>query len=160
MGCDIHAYIEFGASPVERELGTQARIGFFAEVQMGRNYRLFAALSDTRNDGEIAAIAPPRGLPATVSSVLHDANTILLSDRDEAGCTTRARAQQWVANGSSQWVGSSRVTNPDWHSHSWVTADEFEEAMRRANEAGPSARAVLAALRALPHGLLVFWYDN
>jgi hypothetical protein len=163
MGCDIHAYIEYGPTPVERELGTKTWIAFFGAIRLGRDYSLFAALSDTRNDGDIEPISEPRGLPVAISTWVSDENTLLVSDGDgESGGTTKERAKQWVEGGSSHWVGNghSRVTHPDWHSHSWVTADEFEEAMRRAKTKSPEAQATLAALRALPNGILVFWYDN
>lgn len=163
MGCDIHAYIEYGPSPVERELGTKEWVGFFGAIHLDRDYSLFAALSDTRNDGDIEPIAEPRGLPATVSHWVASENTLLVSESEnEAGCTTRSRAEKWVEGGSAQWVGpdKARITHPDWHSHSWVDADEFEEAMLRAKCDSPVARATLASMRQLPNAILVFWYDN
>ncbi len=164
MGCDIHAYIEYGPSSVERELGTKQWVGFFGAIHLDRDYHLFAALSDTRNDGEIEPVCEPRGLPATLSSWVEAENTLLVSEseKNEPGCTPKDRAEQWVEGGSSQWVDAkrSRITHPDWHSHSWVSAEEFEEAMRRAKCKSPVARAALASMRELPNGVLVFWYDN
>jgi hypothetical protein len=164
MGCDIHAYIEYGPTSVERELGTKEWVGFFGAINLDRDYGLFAALSDTRNNGDIEPISEPRGLPATVSSWVASENTLLVSEseKNEAGCTPRDRAEHWVEGGTSQWVGpdKSRITHPDWHSHSWVDADEFEEAMRRAKCTSPVARATLASMRQLPNAVLVFWYDN
>lgn len=54
----------------------------------------------------------------------------------------------------------------DAHSASWLTADEFREALRRTGEDDTgTAQATLAAMDSLAHGgrreaRLVFWFDN
>lgn len=51
--------------------------------------------------------------------------------------------------------------DPEWHSHSWLSADEFAEALRRAEAEHPEYMALLAAVRALgPGARVVFWFDN
>jgi hypothetical protein len=50
---------------------------------------------------------------------------------------------------------------PDYHTHSWLTADEFQQAMQRAEAEHPEYLAVLAAMRALgPESRIVFCFDN
>lgn len=57
-----------------------------------------------------------------------------------------------------------RSKSRDWHSHSWLTADEFEEALTRASkqwEVPKEYRAALATMRELGStARIVFWFDN
>ncbi len=56
-----------------------------------------------------------------------------------------------------EWVEEDCVD----HSHSWLTADEFDEALRRADAEHPEYMAVLAMMRALgPTARIVFGFDN
>ena len=48
----------------------------------------------------------------------------------------------------------------DAHSHSWVTTEEFAEALNRADAEHDEYRAMLAAMRCLPNARFVFWFDN
>lgn len=54
------------------------------------------------------------------------------------------------------------VSNPDWHTHSWLTADEFAVAIEGSGE--PEYEAILAAMRSFEAGgaqaRIVFWFDN
>lgn len=136
MGADIRAFIEYGPSLLDRELKASPKCGhFFAQVDFGRDYRLFAALSGTRGDNiDIEPVALPRGLPKQVSPAVQYEASIF----DEDGVT-------WVQDGG--------------YDHSWLTRTEVATAFKRAKIKGPHARAVLAAMAALPNALLVFWYD-
>jgi hypothetical protein len=59
------------------------------------------------------------------------------------------------------WNTKKRIDDGENHSLSWLTADEFAEALRRADAEHPEYLAVLAALRALgPTARLVFGFDN
>ena len=54
------------------------------------------------------------------------------------------------------------VSHPDWHSHTWLSADEFEKAIQ--DLGNEKYRAALAAMRSFEaDGLdarIVIWFDN
>jgi len=74
MGCDIHAFAER-----KRKNGKWVQIkGEFShkykdhteyrdDLDLGRNYELFAFLADVRNSNNIVPIAQPKGVPADAS---------------------------------------------------------------------------------------------
>lgn len=62
--------------------------------------------------------------------------------------------------------GAQRVTCPDWHSHSWLTTEEFGRAIRAVAKPSQAQQyyALLAAMRQLEVGgneaRVVFWFDS
>ena len=146
MGCDIHdwaevrgpdgrwtkcgdvfAYTYFDPNEPENEWNRRLTDSPYS----GRNYRLFAVLAGVRNDYGIRPIAKPRGVPDDVSpKVLKEYVLTVVPERtaeneEERVCTARD-AERWVAGGSSVWIEEGRmVTNPDWHSASWLTLREL-----------------------------------
>jgi len=69
----------------------------------------------------------------------------------------RATKQANNGMGTSTWV-----TQPDWHSHSWLTTAELIEVI--GEDIGPEYKAVIAAMQSLEssghEARLVFWFDN
>jgi hypothetical protein len=166
MGCDIHLYTEY------KRPGATRWISFGKRLNPGRIYGLFAALGDVRNDYGYTPIAAERGLPEGVGSEARSDNMYWITD-GEAGEdeVTREKANYWVENGYSEIVEEKWVTNPDWHSHSWATVDEFEQAINEVFLKDGSWRgdyieylAVLASMKEfIKHGCecrVVFWFDN
>jgi len=80
------------------------------------------------------------------------------------GCCTPSRAEAWVERGSSRYKDAEKmfVSNPDWHSHSWLTTDEYASVVEGTGE--PEYEAILAAMRSFEEGgakaRIVFWFDN
>lgn len=119
--------------------------------QEWRDYALFGALADVRTPDGIEPIASPRGLPSgfVTSSEPNDPEPYV-----------------WVSG--KVWLGD--------HSYSWVNAEEFAEAIRRAEtHVWPSGEtgglrdaeylATLAFMRTLEERgcqdvALVFGFDN
>ena len=149
MGCDIHDWAEVrgpdgrwtkcGAvfkNPFHRPEDEQNEFWNSPVTDSpyeGRNYRLFAVLAGVRNDYGIVPIVEPRGVPHDVSpEVLKEYVLTVVPERmaeneEERVCTVQ-EAERWVASGSSVWVEQGRVvTNPDWHSASWLTLRELLE---------------------------------
>lgn len=87
MGCDIHLYTEyfttikdvkrwaccdyFKLNPYFGEYEDERKYNHVS-IYDGRNYSLFAALANVRNDGYIEPISESRGLPGDVSKVVKE----------------------------------------------------------------------------------------
>lgn len=168
MGCDIHAYVEYAAK--DRTEPYWITVG--GRINPGRDYDLFAKLANVRNyGGDTKPVMEPRGLPERTSlTVLWDNQLYVAEDGHGDEYCTRENAERWVASGSSVWLRDdhSAVSQPDWHSHSWCTTDEFRSVLDAPREhgwgIGPAWFAVLAMLDELDRRdqltRLVFWFDN
>ena len=158
MGCDIHCYIEY------QQPNSDWWRDFGGRINPGRSYFAFGKLAGVRNYDENNFI-PPRGLPKDLAyESQHDARLFVYGDGEDDGCTSREKADRWVANGTSRYLDDDKkfVSHPDWHSHSWLTADEYEQAIKDVE--GHEYHAILAAMRSFEsRGLksrLVFWFDS
>lgn len=133
MGCDIHCYVEY------RKKSDDRWRDFGGRINPGRNYCLFGAMAGVRT-GHIPFIIP-RGCPQDCASEAFGDNTIYVSDTQDEDftgsgseyCYSRKHAEECVDKGHCEWVElnghKSWVTNSDYHSHSWLNADEFELAI-------------------------------
>ena len=160
MGCDIHAFIDYDCDMTDWTYANS----FAEEIDLPRNYLLFGLLAGVRQRIDVEPVSLPKGLPDKVSWPVERRYTIYISDVE------RDKVQQWLANGWSTLWRNHRITNPDWHSASWLSVDELEEVERRydsyvANHHLIQIRnnvlaAIIAAMKMLPAGRLVFWFDN
>lgn len=127
MGCDIHCYIEYRSGPDDRWHA-------FGERLYGpRDYCTFGYLAGVRHKPE--GHAKPKGIVRDVDTIwtLSDL-TLWISDEypDVDEYCSREQAEKWVTQGSEWWDDDhTRVTHPDWHSHSWMNPREFREALSR-----------------------------
>lgn len=158
MGCDIHCYIEY----CKKTGGTQW-YSFGGHINPGRDYLTFAKLAGVRGDGALFA---PRGMPICLSfaSAYDDRLPVSATPRD--GYVSAATAASWVIGAASKWIGDDHkyVSNPDHHSHSWLSPDEWEAAITAGN-ADLEYHAMLAAMRSIESDgnhlvRVVFWFDN
>lgn len=166
MGCDIHCYIEY------KQAGREGWSGFGGRINPGRHYGIFAKMADVRNDYGITPIAQPRGLPEDASYRANDDNRLYITKSEGEGFCSPESAERWVKSGASKYVNShdgkpAWVTHPDWHSHSWLTAQELENSLSDPKVEADDAieyRAVAAVLRFFENtgreARLVFWFDN
>lgn len=168
MGCDIHCYIEYGG----RE-DSDCR-GFGGCINPGRNYTIFGYLAGVRGEGR--PVVSPRGVPSQMGYVAIMDNQLSIRDSpgtiDSEGYVTPEKAAEWVKDGSSTYLLRDdkpyAVTHPDHHTHSWVTPDEWEEAIRLThredNYSLPEYEAILAILHSFEaqgfKARVVFWFDN
>lgn len=168
MGCDIHAFVEYrvrnGQSDCWRSWGGQ--------FHLPRYYEMFGALvADVRCE-QPAGLVPPRGFPSDPAWESESANKCFViedSEHPDGYQVHRSEAERWVAQGSSEWTDGSHewVTHPDWHSHSWLTAEELAKAYKSLSEPIESSPEYLAILDAMEcferqgyETRLVFWFDN
>ena len=139
MGCDIHLYIEYKSKKYKSKMvefdGYKYSWHDFGKcINPGRNYALFALMADVRNyDGQLPVIVKPRGMPDDAGYYSSDDNCIYISENTYEGerTVTMEHAKRWVESGSSKFINNQQgepkwVTNPDHHSHSWLTTSEFE----------------------------------
>lgn len=168
MGCDIHCYIEY------QPRDSQSWKGFGGRLNPGRNYTMFGQLAGVRSEGRPAV--SPRGFPSPTGYVAIMDNQLYISDSpttvDHEEYVTSERAAEWVKSGSSTYLLRDgqryAVTHPDYHSHSWLTPDEWEAAIRMTQAWEdypiPEYEAMLAALRSFEQqgfkARVVFWFDN
>lgn len=160
MGCDIHMYAEYakaGDAEHWRDFG--------GHINPGRDYGLFAKLAGVRGEG---AMFPVRGVPSGLSYEAQGDNAFFVTDSKGDRYVSRDTAQGWVDRGISQWTDDREcfVTDPDNHTHSWVTPAELRQALEAPGPwpHGDEYWALLAALEELERrgntARVVFWFDN
>lgn len=171
MGCDIHAYVEVSTWTRDGKDYWDCKI----ENAGGRDYLMFGIMAGVRVDGvqEIET----RGLPPfeDLSWRVQGAAFLRVNDqfKDDEGYCSEEDAERYTGYGEMifEGAGSQRfVTHPDWHSRSWMTADELARCLGRymlESKAGPydlEWDAILAFMRTYEErgakARLVFWFDN
>lgn len=169
------------------------------ELWIERNYDLFDALADARSSRTSAssvrrALFPPRGLPSVVSDAVEARYYLRVVQRPEQvlqlcqfqpigggipnfieeSLVRRLALQTFEREGLQLTDGKltmeTWVANPDWHSATWLFADEVGHALSHfelaLDDLGPSTRAALAVLHLLESDLgprrarFVVWFDN
>jgi hypothetical protein len=134
MGCDIHLYIEYKSKKIETDGYKEQWQSFGQRMNVGRNYAMFALMAGVRNYGnELPVIVERRGFPEDAAYYSSGDNRIYISEEKYEGehSVTMERAKGWVESGSSKFINNQKgepmwVTDPDNHSHSWLTTSEFE----------------------------------
>lgn len=169
MGCDIHTFVEWTRSSED-----DSKLYWWTFTSNGgsRDYTMFGLLANVRGSG---CIYPPRGLPSDMGyEAKHYFHKFVTDSPDDSGryCSP-GDAERWVAAGYSQWVDDEHrwVTDPDIHSCSWLTADEFAVVLSTymTDHSGPHHYSpewdvMLAAMRKFEElgcrARLVFGFDN
>lgn len=168
MGCDIHCYIEYKNKDSDKDFWQY----FGGRINPGRNYLLFSKLAGVRGGEDAAPKYPPRGMPNTPARESFSGNVMYISEEEGEGHIDKKTAERWVASECSRYQYNSLgnpvwVTNPDWHSHSWLLTHELEEVLGSVvplEIVGVEYAAILAAMKAIESrgftARLVFWFDN
>jgi hypothetical protein len=162
MGCDIHCYIEYHE--------TYAWCSFGSCFNPGRNYSLFGRIAGVRDLMEEPVVRPRGRLDNLGYEAAKDSRIYVRREPGEQitpGSTSLAAAEKWVDEGLSTFSPDGRyVSHPDHHTHTWLTPNEFAEALKEWNgdEWGLEYRAMLAAMRSLESDgqdvRLVVWFDS
>lgn len=169
MGCDIHLSVEYRRKQAKTNYDNDWDSFGGVAINYGRNYNLFAKMNmNVRNDGYIVGY-DERGLPSDASHFVNSANEcyVVEGNPTDDECL-RTDAERWVKNGSSKWVNEDqkRVTQPDWHSHSWLTFEEFEQCVNDVCDFDWGIRwhSILSAMNTLDKNgfetRVVFWFDS
>lgn len=165
MGCDIHAFVEYRDGESWR--------AFSEEINLSRHYGAFAALAGVRNNPAWGlATLEPKGLPDDASYITLDNYKYFITDETnfDGGYVSHADAQKWIAEGVSHMIDERWVSDPDAHTPSHLTTEEFEGAIMQQDLELISTRddvEYLATLGLMKHlekngykARLVFWFDN
>ena len=156
MGCDIHLYVEY-----QTREGSDYWFNFGSEFGLDRNYKVFSRLAGVRNYGEDAEHIFPRGLPDNLGYVTEDETRYYISEEEGHKNATPEEAKRWGGiSKCGKWVD-----DPDNHTYSWLTVDEYEKAIDvELVEHSVDYKALLAALKVLEEGMfdvrVGFWFDN
>lgn len=177
MGCDIHMYIEY------KRKEDKKFTNFGNCLNPGRNYFLFGLLcKGVRSDLEEGL--DPKGLPERDTLGWRTKSDSILRIDDEFAendytgeWTTLEKAKRWEANGAVIFNNANGiptyVTNPDWHSHTYINTEEFREQLIRYYQnpevimlgyKEPEYEAILAAMNSFQQNgydcRIVIWFDN
>lgn len=137
MGCDIHLRVEQRkkVNPYPNDRHEWYHVGFYGEFNC-RVYGMFARMASVRDYGNDYKVKfEPRGLPNDITNwATRETFFMNVTDNKEAAEWFRNHclkedAERWVKEGYSEWVDENhrRVTNPDLHSHSWLTTQELRQ---------------------------------
>jgi hypothetical protein len=138
MGCDIHLYIEYKSKKTEFDGYDSGWQSFGGSINPGRNYAMFALMADVRNygDDKLPVLVKRRGMPEDAGYTATDDIRIYISDVPSSRYVSTETAKSWVKSGSSKVINDKEgnpmwVTDPDAHSHSWLTTSEFESILNK-----------------------------
>lgn len=127
MGCDIHLFIE-----VKRK-GSDHWFAFGSEFRLDRNYWMFGTLSrGVRCVPENSHEA--KGLPSDTSYTVNEIMYKYVSDFEDRGNIKPEKAQEYLDKkysfGKYNAEGKlTHVSDSDLHSHSWLTFEEYKQAL-------------------------------
>lgn len=135
MGCDIHVFIEYTTSnPLESSWSC-----FGEEINPGRDYLMFSTLADGVR-GSNKDSMPIKGLPnyKTLSYEAKDHFFNYVVDSEDQifddNCITMEKALRYHSLNPHKLIYNDKkellwAYNPDLHSHSWLTLDEYRKAL-------------------------------
>ena len=197
MGCNIHLKVltKYRMEGKDKELEGQtpySDYNFLDGTYTNRDYRMYAKMANVRNydwykEGEYFE---PRGVfpyasewnmrellmyPVDTKNISEDNLVDELYDCSKEKVCTKERADEWLKKGYSKKVGNHHITDPDYHSYSWLTTAEYEKCLNEVTAEvdkstepyksypDPGWYALLAAMKELEKKydtVIVFAFDN
>ena len=181
MSGDIFAVVEYDERG-EPPFGTDSYPESLSSgtFYLERSYYVFAALAGVRSEDGFEPLIPPRGLPPRFSSAVEDQLflSVLAEDEEdwrESGAVPRIDADRMVAEQGAVYIDTplkekAFVSDPQYHSMSWLTLEELRAALRHAGIAHSELPTVFRITietmevveRVLGEGRsrLVFWFEG
>lgn len=146
-------------------------ISFGKRFNPGRNYYIFGLLSQGVRVGLQNGL-PSKGLPDNLGCHSRNDNILMIEDGDNNRNTcTLEQAKNWgveikYVDGKPTWAN-----HPDWHSHTWLTLQEFENQLlfyKNHPDVMPGDAieyfAILSACKEIESAgydvRIVLWFDN
>jgi hypothetical protein len=173
MGCDIHMYVQYRKKDFDPKWESYWN-EFGGHLNPGRDYSMFGILSDGVRSSWTKC-HEPKGLPEGNLGWTAEREAYLYVKTDtnpyDDGYCTLEDAQRWGRKIELDKDGKPwRTIHPDWHSFSWLTTEEYAQALRWYSsqvryKAGLEYRALLKLMKALEDNgkndvRIVFWFDN
>lgn len=171
MGCDAHMYVEYRKKTFRENYWSN--LG--GKINPGRNYWMFGLIAGVRCEFEESL--EPKGLPDNLGWYSEQDAHCYINDEyadDDNEYVTLETAKKWEGYGEKIIYHTDgkpwKVTHPDWHSHTWLTTEEFKNVVNVYNEKdqGKNKEVEYEALLSLMQSLesnecearLVIWFDN
>ena len=130
MGCDIHLIAQQRTKG--KEDAEWRNVGFRGKFTE-RIYGMFARMANVRNYWGFKYIEP-RGLPEDIFDdwVARNVFCMKITENEHLAewgdnFCSKEQADEWVAKGYSEWINETTITDPDLHSHSWLTTQELRQ---------------------------------
>lgn len=129
MGCDIHLIVQQRTKG--KEDAEWYNVGFRGEFT-DRIYGMFARMANVRNYWDYKHIKP-RGLPIDIKNdwVAREIFFLNVTENEdlvkENNYCSKEQADRWTLEGCSEWIDETTITDPDHHSHSWLTTQELRQ---------------------------------
>jgi len=150
-------------------------INFGEEFRLRRNYLMYGVLAGVRREFDFSLTPKGRVQDAARTTTVED--TLRVCDEPQEGCERHEvnleTAMSYSKYGCAVLYAHERpyaVQSPDNHTHSWLTPDEYKEALKLYDEnfgaehPEPEYSALHAAMESLQGANLdcrvVFWFDN
>lgn len=172
MGCDIHAYVEYRNKLTgdhdDQDASWDCLTG---QLSLPRYYNVFGMIAGVHGN---KSLFEPKGIPEDMGWQAQEDWWIYIDDKpegqEECDCeniVSLKTAQQYETYGSRILYHKNgkpyRVEHPDWHSATWLTTSEFNEALSHTDSA-PAYKAVLAMMESLEsnnqEARIIVWFDN
>ena len=164
MRCDIHGCVEWTYDNREHWIP-------FCEVSLERNYRLFGALAGVRDI--TYQQFEPRGFPENAGwqarksySLYIVSDKELASEWNDVNVVVESRVSSFLQWGSVP-VDKDHISNPDFHTPSWLTTQELKIACKAIPDYTEDADEMLAIVTMMERLELmgrqcrfIFWFDN
>lgn len=170
MGCDAHMYVEYKKESFRDNYWSS--VG--GRINPGRNYWMFGLIAEVRCD--FPNSLKQKGLPENLGYKANSDAHMYINDEyadDYNEYVTLATAEKWAGYGEKIIYHEDgkpwKVTHPDWHSHTWLTCDEFKSVIDNYNSLENSHKeveyeAILSMMESLNsngcESRLVIWFDN
>jgi len=184
MGCDIHMFIQYK----DKESTSDWWRDFSGNINLGRNYTMFGFLAGVRR--EAPGGFSPKGLPEhSLSFRAHEEYFISIYEKEnptdpdsrytdgewEISLEQAHRYERYGCKIVERDGKPFEISNPDYHSATWLTAKELGDAYRKYNaycrkvdgwsKIPSEYKTVLQMMKTLEDGgnnnvEVVFWFDN
>jgi hypothetical protein len=185
MGCDIHMFVEYANKQRLKEQREENKSEwwncFGGRLNPCRNYTMFGLLSKGVRSNFEEGFEPKGKLSRdNMSWEANDHAMYYISETEEEGSVTIETALRYQKYGAKLYKNQDGeytwVDNPDWHSHSWLSVEEYEKALdiykKNIDDYSDEIvgiplewRTILTLMKELEDGgenevRIVFWFDN
>jgi hypothetical protein len=171
MGCDIHMFVEYRPKDFNKDYPEWRNFG--NSFNPGRNYLMFGILSKgVRYNIDLGF--PQKGIPENLGYyTLNESRYYICEDpgedQKEVNLETALRWEKFGCKITNVREKPTFVEDPDMHSHSWLTLEEYRKAieiyLNNSEAYNPiEYEAILASMERFESlgydTRIVFWFDN